>query len=277
LLRVDDVACGAPVGRPGAAEHAPWPALALVRRGVFRHHAAGDEVLADPGTVVVYGEGEDYRVSHPVPGGDACTVFTFDPERLAEAWEPGVWDRPAGRWRPVRRRFLLATGDAPAFATLRRVARRAPHDALAVEELGIELLAHVSGADEAADAAVRRAGTRAAHRRWVDTARLMIAEHLGDSPGVTELARAASCSPFHLAHVFRRHTGMPIRRYRTRLRLLAALERLAEGPVDLTTLAFELGFSSHSHFSAAFTRGFGRPPSRLRDPRRRPVRKHAGK
>ena len=44
----------------------------------------------------------------------------------------------------------------------------------------------------------------------------------------------------------------------------AALERLAVGADDLTTLALELGFSSHSHFTDAFRREFGRPPSAAR-------------
>ena len=38
----------------------------------------------------------------------------------------------------------------------------------------------------------------------------------------------------------------------------------AEGTEDLTSLALDLGFSSHSHFSTAFRRQFGRPPSAMR-------------
>jgi AraC-like DNA-binding protein len=34
---------------------------------------------------------------------------------------------------------------------------------------------------------------------------------------------------------------------------------------DLTALAFDLGFSSHSHFSAAFRRAFGCTPSAFRE------------
>jgi AraC-like DNA-binding protein len=33
---------------------------------------------------------------------------------------------------------------------------------------------------------------------------------------------------------------------------------------NLTALAFELGFSSHSHFADAFRREFGRTPSEVR-------------
>jgi AraC family transcriptional regulator len=43
--------------------------------------------------------------------------------------------------------------------------------------------------------------------------------------------------------------------------LRVALERLSEGDCDLTELALNLGFSSHSHFTDAFKREFGRTPS----------------
>ena len=57
---------------------------------------------------------------------------------------------------------------------------------------------------------------------------------------------------------------MPVHRYLTLLRLRASLDRLAGGENNLTALALELGFSSHSHFADAFRREFGRTPSDVR-------------
>ena len=48
------------------------------------------------------------------------------------------------------------------------------------------------------------------------------------------------------------------------LRLGRALVELPNA-TDLTTLAFDLGFSSHSHFAAAFRRAFGCTPSHFRE------------
>jgi AraC-like DNA-binding protein len=48
-----------------------------------------------------------------------------------------------------------------------------------------------------------------------------------------------------------------------RLRLARALDLLARHD-DLTTLSLDLGFSSHSHFSAAFRQAYGRSPSEFR-------------
>jgi AraC-like DNA-binding protein len=78
------------------------------------------------------------------------------------------------------------------------------------------------------------------------------------------MARAVHASPFHLARIFQQRTGVPVHRYLTQLRLRAALERLADGADDLTALALELGFSSHSHFTDSFRREFGCAPSTVR-------------
>ena len=52
---------------------------------------------------------------------------------------------------------------------------------------------------------------------------------------------------------------MPVYRYHLRLRLARALDLLGRYH-DLTSLSMDLGFSSHSHFSAAFRQAYGRTP-----------------
>jgi AraC-like DNA-binding protein len=54
--------------------------------------------------------------------------------------------------------------------------------------------------------------------------------------------------------------GLPLYRYHLRLRLARALDLIAERE-DLSDLAQDLGFSSHSHFSAAFRQAYGISPS----------------
>src|SRR5262249_38106866 len=92
-----------------------------------------------------------------------------------------------------------------------------------------------------------------------------LARHLGDHVLLMDVAREAGTSVFGFARIFREHAGMPLHRYLTLLRLRAALERLCDASGnDLTVLALELGFSSHSHFTEVFRREFGSTPSRVR-------------
>ncbi len=64
----------------------------------------------------------------------------------------------------------------------------------------------------------------------------------------------------YLTQVFQQTEGIPLYRYHLRLRLARALDLIAKFD-DLSALAAELGFSSHSHFAAAFRRTYGRSPT----------------
>lgn len=86
------------------------------------------------------------------------------------------------------------------------------------------------------------------------------AQHLD----VQALAEEARCSPFHLAHLFRRHLGTSPHQYRLHLRIAEALQRLEDGGTRLADLAFDLGFSSQSHFGQAFRQAVGCTPSEAR-------------
>src|SRR5436853_7204404 len=68
------------------------------------------------------------------------------------------------------------------------------------------------------------------------------------------VAKQVGVSPFHLARRFRSETGLTLHQYLLRIRMERALARLVDGEAQLSRLAFDLGFSSHSHFSTVFRR-----------------------
>jgi len=137
--------------------------------------------------------------------------------------------------------------------------------ALAVEEIVVDLL------DEAT-AALRDAlradvdappPVSAWARERVEAAQVILNRSPAAPPSLTELAAALDCSPFHLSRIFRAATGLGLRHYLRRLRCRLAADRLRRGADDLTDLALDLGFCDHSHFTNAFRREWGVPPSRL--------------
>jgi AraC-like DNA-binding protein len=71
-------------------------------------------------------------------------------------------------------------------------------------------------------------------------------------------------SPYHLAHVFRREVGLPVYAYVLRLRLAQALSAVVDSDADITTIALDAGFASHSHFTLHFRTLFGVTPAALR-------------
>ncbi len=78
------------------------------------------------------------------------------------------------------------------------------------------------------------------------------------------LAAQVSLSPSRLAHLFRSHTGLAIRRYALWVRLHDALQRMAAGAA-LTAVAHSVEFSDLAHLTRTFQRMFGMPPSALRE------------
>lgn len=85
-----------------------------------------------------------------------------------------------------------------------------------------------------------------------------------DPCSLSELAQRLGVSASYLARAYRAATGGTLHKRIARQRMSLALCRLAAGANDLTTLALELGYSSHSHFSAEFKRHLGVPPSQFR-------------
>ncbi|HEX2187527.1 MAG TPA: helix-turn-helix transcriptional regulator [Longimicrobiaceae bacterium] len=235
--------------------------------GLYVREIAGRREHADATRVVFGNAGDCYRVHHPVPGGDRCTVITLGPGLVeAVAGATGAMAAAPGDPRfPLRSRGI----DGRLYAMHRRVVRLhagGAADRLEVDERVFQVV-HLAIAGEharpGAGGAPRRGARRVRDRalaRAIEVVHLRFRERLS----LDDVGREAGYSPFHLARLFRSHTGLPVHQYVNRLRLRAAFEAVLDGPADLSAVALSHGFSSHSHFTAAFGREFGIAPSAAR-------------
>lgn len=236
------------------------------RQTVRLRHEGEAAFVAGPGVVTLYNRGQRYGRGAVSPRGDECEWFAVDDALLVEA--VAAFD-PAARERPQRPfRHAWTPGDARLYLAQRalyeRLSAGAPAEALEVEEAVLHLLAGVLTQADAFWGPPRRSAVAAARtREAVEAAAVVLALRFAEKLSLHEIARAAGSSPFHLCRAFRAATGTTLHAYRDRLRLQHALERIGGGE-DLSALALELGYSSHSHFSAAFRRLFGVPPSEAR-------------
>lgn len=100
-------------------------------------------------------------------------------------------------------------------------------------------------------------------RREVLRARDHLHAHLEERVTLSELARVAGLSPYHLARLFTDAFGLPPHKYLEGLRVRLAQRLLAEGrpPVDAALAA---GFSSQSHLNRSFKRILGVTPTAYR-------------
>ena len=231
------------------------------RRSVVIQHADGEPFVADPRTVTYYNAGQVYSRRPISRDGDRGDWFALDPA-VADEVLTAVSAKPGGTSRVFA--FSHGPSDAEAYLAQRSLVERLtlsdPPDPLEVEETVLGLLAAV--APRAARANHARSGSIRQHRAIVEAAKCVLAEAPERKLHLTELARRVSCSVFHLCRVFKHVEGATIHACQIELRLRMALEPMAERGADLTRIALDCGFSSHSHFTAAFRKHFGRPPSR---------------
>ncbi len=92
----------------------------------------------------------------------------------------------------------------------------------------------------------------------------VFARHLGGNPNVTVLARELKVSPRHLANQCRRLFGVSPAKLLLRMKLERAEEMLRYQGLRVKEVSDHLGFATPYHFSAAFRRVRGRPPSECR-------------
>jgi AraC-like DNA-binding protein len=217
--------------------------LVITFAGAFEFQVGRSVTWIDGSRLLFANAGESYVDRHIVPGtGHASVILTPDEESLEELWGD-VDQHFAGRVGACSLRTQM----------LAQLLRRA-ESPLAAQELGIAILEE-SIADGRRPASVDQRCVRRAKAALLDCpeGRVSLSRIAGDL-GVT---------PIYLTQSFKRSEGVPLYRYQTLLRLGRALEQLPERE-DITDLAFELGFSSHSHFTAVFRTELGTTPSRYR-------------
>jgi AraC-like DNA-binding protein len=99
--------------------------------------------------------------------------------------------------------------------------------------------------------------------------KIVAKRHISQLPGVrirlADVGQALGVSPVHLTEVFRQVEGTPFYRYALQQRLERAVRLLPGYGGDLSALALELDFASHSHFTTAFRRAFGCTPAAFRE------------
>jgi len=97
----------------------------------------------------------------------------------------------------------------------------------------------------------------------IDRIKFQIHENCHQRSALQDLAAEAGKSCSLLTQMFTRSQGLPLYRYQLNIRLGAALAELVHCQ-SITDIAYGMGFSSHSHFTARFKRTFGLSPSQCR-------------
>ena len=213
----------------------------------------------DPTLAYVGVPGDEERFAHPA-GGDVCTLVGLTPE---------LWRALAGD--AARLSMSTVYVDARLDLTHRRLlaatlARDVDFD---VAEQLLRLLTHVvdqvvSGPTPAAAASSTSSASSVDDRALVAEARQAIGEDHPAATGLLPLAGLLEVSPYRLSRAFTRELGVSLTRYRNRVRVGRALDRLEEGEPSLAALAADLGFADQAHLSRMMSEHLGHTPTAVR-------------
>ena len=100
---------------------------------------------------------------------------------------------------------------------------------------------------------------------FIQKLRTVIEENIEDeSFGITELCQAVSLSRMQVHRKLKALTDMPATQFIHTIRLQKAYQLLVETDLNVSEVAFKVGFSDHSYFTKLFVRQFDQTPSELR-------------
>ena len=252
-----DIVCQGTCKHKSVEECVAATRLVFPYRGVYVRHVGRAEAIAEANQVVLFNEDEPYQVSHPIEGGDSSLSVGVSAPALLELAPPDYL-HAKGRAAFNQARLRIDAGAQALTARLRHGLNRCAMDILEAETVTLALVRRALG-----ETTAHVAGGTDGRQRLADRAKLVLSSDLGRRWTLAEIAADVGVSPVYLTQVFQQVEGVPLYRYQLRLRLARALDLLGDYD-DLSSLALDVGFSSHSHFSAAFKRAYGQTPQSFR-------------
>jgi AraC family transcriptional regulator len=242
----------------GDVERQERNVIALPLSGLFsKHDAPGRHVVGTPSHAVFFAADTPYRIGFPGGIGDRAISLRFD-EALAPEWLD-----PRSNGAALASNALLPPHAMMLRNLLWMRLARSEADEFEAEALGLDLLS-LSLKSVRSSGAAPRPQSRARRMRALERVKEAVALAPARKWNVARLAEVANLSPFHLCHVFREAVGTSIYDYVLHERLAQTLDAVLDCEDDLTTIALDAGFNSHSHFTARFRGFFGCTPLALR-------------
>jgi AraC-like DNA-binding protein len=257
MLTIRHVECRPTNQNCGEVEHSDADVVVLPLRGAFMKHLCGKKLLAEPSQAVFFAAGRPYRVSHEVATRDDSLVLEFSPDVLQEVLANTT---ATDNFFSIETNSLLSAHTIAARTLLWWRLKYQLAEPIEVEEISLGL---ISSAFIAAHNK-RKIYTRSHRSGQVESARVVLLQNPEQKWTLSDLSKKVDCSPYHLTRMFREELGIPLHQYQLRMRISNSINSLLDTNDDVTTIALDSGFSSHSHFTSAFRQTVGISPTEFR-------------
>lgn len=261
LLAIRHVECRPTNQNCGEVEHSDADVVVLPLRGAFvKHIVSGKKLLAEPSQAIFFAVGRPYRVSHEVASSDDSLALEFSPDVLQEVLATTV---ATDNLLSIETNSLLSARTIAARTLLFCRLKHQLAEPIEIEETSLSLISSaLRSARSNKKSSYQLIQTRRSLK--VESARIELLQSPEQKWTLSDLSKKVDCSPFHLTRMFRQELGIPLHQYQLRMRIAKSLDALLDTNDDITSIALDSGFSSHSHFTSAFQLTVGISPSEFR-------------
>ena len=172
-VTIRDMYCRGSCQQQSAEECATATELVFPYRGVYVRHLGHDQAVAEANQVLFFNATEGYRVSHPVPGGDASLSLVIS-EPLLRELAPPTFLRDGATLAFRRQRLRIDARAQALVALLRHSLRQNIAEPLEAESLALTLVQRALG-----PRTTHAAGASVGRQRLVDRVKLVLTSDLG--------------------------------------------------------------------------------------------------
>jgi len=227
---------------------------------IWIQYDARSPFVADTSLINFYNQGQTYSRMAIDPSGDYCHNFHIEDDLLAEILGH---DKATNHFFNFENLSCDQSTFKLQLALLHDLSKNENPDPLQIEEQCLELFQSALRSQIKNSSLQISSKQKPRHRRLMESVKSSLQANLKQHFSLHQLAREHHISPFHLSRLFKLSYGVGISKYRSQQRLRSVSFKLLQG-ANLTSLAMEYGFSSHSHLSASFKKYFGCSPSEFR-------------
>ena len=261
ILQIRHVVCNPLERGCTEVEESSSNVMVLPVKGSFmQHFLDGKRIIAEPSQALFFSTGRPFRISHSIAEMDECLAFQFSTEMWNELLQTIV---DSESMTGLEAHCLLSSNAIAERSLMFKKLTLGIADDIEMVERSFSLVS--SALRSLRKKKVEKRPSRQRRRlQQIETVQIALLKAPGKKLSLSVLADSVSMSPFHLTRIFHQQVGTPLHQYHLRVRIAGAINSLLDTNTELTQIALEYGFSSHSHFTSVFHKMIGMTPDEFR-------------
>jgi AraC family transcriptional regulator len=261
--QVVDFRCHCDVCSVSQAEYNHAFCISFIRKGFFEYRTfrRNSEVYA--GRLHISKPGYEHTTRHIDQQPDLTTTIEFTAsffEHIRAHYQEAAWFLNNNDIHSLVMQCSVATELLQ--QRLLSVLQNKGQDRLKIDELVFAILEHVIDiAGNVPELPTLPESLIKHHLGTIERAREYILQHFREDISLEQLATHCHVSPFHFTRIFKSVLLTSPHKYLSEVRLHHGRLLVETTNAPVTDIAFDCGFSSAEHFTTAYKKMFGQPPS----------------